>query len=94
VSLLALSVLLAGLYNATGSVLPAVLFHTLWNGVQVWVTTGTLRSEPAFSVGLVLAGLLWTTTFLLVGWYGTDRLAPRSAPGLVRTGATPDPQRR
>jgi membrane protease YdiL (CAAX protease family) len=93
VSLLALSVLLAGLYNATGSVLPAVLFHTLWNGVQVWVTTGTLGGEPALPVGLVLAGLLWAAAVLLVGWYGTDRLAPRSAPGRPRTGATPDLQR-
>jgi hypothetical protein len=41
----------------------------------------------------VLAGLLWVAAFLLVGWYGTDRLAPRSTPGRVRSGATLEPQR-
>ncbi len=83
-SLLALSVLLAALYNSTGSVLPAVLFHTVWNGAQVWVTTGTLRGDPAVPADLVVLVLLWGLVVFLVGFHGTRRLASRKAPVFAR----------
>lgn len=74
-SLLPLTVLLTVLYNNTrGSVLLAMLFHTLWNTTQAIVSpavTGATSIPP----DLLVLALLWAAALLAIGVYGVEDLS-------------------
>lgn len=86
-SLVPLTVLFTVLYNNSGgSVLLAMVLHTLWNGFQGWFGV-TLGGTAAVSPNLVLLVVLWLAAGVAVAVYGAADLADARVTLIPRVGA-------